>query len=67
MYESDEFYDLADRQMVFCDAKGCGTVVAKMYVAMPGGGELKFCFHHANAYRARLNDQGAFLYALAEA
>lgn len=67
MDESDEFYDLADQRMVFCDAKGCGTVMAKIYVAMPAGNELKFCYHHANTYRATLNDQGALLYELAKA
>lgn len=59
----DEFEVEADRRMNGCDT--CGpSVLAKIYVAMPEGNELRYCFHHSTTYRARLNALGAFLYEL---
>lgn len=59
----DEYEDEADRRMNSCDR--CGVaVLAKIYVAMPDGNELRYCYHHANKYRAGLNNLGAFLYEL---
>lgn len=59
----NEFEVEADRRMNNCDR--CGpSVSAKIYVAMPEGNELRFCYHCANRSRAKLNDLGAFLYEL---
>ena len=59
----DECLTEADRRMDTCD--GCGPAVkGRIYAAMPNGLELRYCFHHANKYRAGLNELGAFLYEL---
>lgn len=61
--EQDEFEDLADQQMSYCDC--CGIAVrARMYVALPSGGVLLMCFHHANRHVKALNGMGAYLYEL---
>jgi hypothetical protein len=56
----DEFDREADRRMGFCD--GCGPAVKAMVHVINNGGEIKYCGHHINLYRAKLNDQGAFIY-----
>lgn len=61
----DEFEREADRRMTFCDECGPSTS-GRVYVAMPDGRELRFCYHHANKYRGVLEASGALLYDLSE-
>lgn len=50
--------------MIYCDAERDVLVMARIYVAMPDGNELRLCNHHAQMHRAKLNSIGAFLYEL---
>lgn len=58
--------DDEDYSRAYCDAKGCGAakVRAKVVCALPSGGALTYCFHHANRYRNALEEQGALLVTL---
>ena len=51
-----------------CDGLGCGDakVPARVTVALPSGGVLVFCQHHANQHREALTTTGAFMYTLGE-
>lgn len=61
----DVFAVEADRRMNYCDQCGI-SVSGRVYVAMPDGRELRFCYHHANKYRDDLEASGALLYDLSE-
>lgn len=53
----------ADRRMNWCDE--CGpTVKGRMYTALPSGLDLRYCLHHANKHRPRLEELGAVMYEL---
>lgn len=62
--------DAEDYSRAFCDDRGCGRdakVCARIVVALPNGGILCYCFHHANKYRVALEGQGALLVELTPA
>lgn len=62
--------DEEDYSRAFCDDRGCGNmakVQARVVVAMPSGGVLCFCFHHANKYRVNLETMGALIVELTPA
>lgn len=62
--------DTEDYSLARCDDKGCGwqaQVAAHVIVALPSGGTLAYCTHHANKYRRALEEQGALIVELTPA
>ena len=52
-------------QSATCDT--CGPLIrARVIVSLPSGNSLSYCRHHAEVYRAKLEDMGAFLFLLGE-
>ena len=55
--------DDEDYSRAYCD--GCGpSVRARAVVALPSGGALAYCWHHANKHRQALEEQGALIVGL---
>lgn len=62
--DDEDFERVAEQRMTYCDACGTGTLAA-MYILLPYvAGVLKFCRHHTFRHRAKLRDEGAFIYKL---
>lgn len=61
--------DDEDYSRAYCDGKGCGVAkVRALFVsALPDGGVLCWCLHHANIHRRALEEQGALIVELTPA